>query len=172
MTALPNASVFQVAQLMATHRKSCVVICDQETQETRFLEETGFLKPVGIITERDIVKFKIQGLDIVQTSAATVMSCPLHPTQLNFTLWQVHQLMQQYGIRRLVVVDEAGYLAGIVTQSSLLQLLEPAQMYATVELLEHIIAEKTQQLQQMNEQMQQAEAQLREVNEYSGLLFV
>ncbi|MFB2978146.1 CBS domain-containing protein [Microseira sp. BLCC-F43] len=159
LTALPNVSVFQVAQLMATHGKSCVVICDRETQETRFL------KPVGIITERDIVKFKIQGLDLVQTSVATVMSYPLHPTQINFTLWQVHQLMQQYGIRRLVVVDEAGYLAGIVTQSSLLQLLEPAQMYANVELLEHIIAEKTQQLQQMNEQMQQAEAHLGEVNE-------
>lgn len=157
LTASPNASVFQVAQLMATHRKSCVIICEQET---------GFLKlPVGIITERDIVKFKIQQLDLMQTSAATVMSCPLHPTQLNFTLWHTHQLMQQYNIRRLVVVDPAGYLAGIVTQSSLLQVLEPAEMYATVELLEHVIAEKTQQLQQMNQQMQQAEAQLREVNE-------
>ena len=157
ITASVNASVFQVAQLMATHGKSCVVICAQET---------GFLrKPVGIITERDIVKFKIQGLDLCQTSAETVMSCPLLPTQLNFTLWHTHQLMQQYNIRRLVVVDEAGYLAGIVTQTSLLQLLEPTEMYATVEILEHVIAEKTQQLQQMNEQMQQAEAHLREVNE-------
>lgn len=156
LTVLPNASVFQVAQLMATHRKSCVVIC---------APETGFLKPLGIITERDIVKFQIQQLDLVQTSAATVMSCPLQPTQHNFTLWHAHQLMQQYKIRRLVVVDEAGYLAGIVTQTSLLQILEPAEMYATVEILEHVIAEKTQQLQQMNQQMQQAQIQLRQVNE-------
>jgi signal transduction histidine kinase len=156
LTASYDVSVFQVAQLMATHRKSCVVIC---------APETGFLKPVGIITERDIVKFKIQQLDLFQTAAETVMSCPLQPTQINFTLWHAHQLMQKYNIRRLVVVDEAGYLAGIVTQSNLLQILEPAEMYATVEILEHVIAEKTQQLQQMNQEMQQAEIQLREVNE-------
>jgi two-component system, NtrC family, sensor kinase len=42
-----------------------------------------------------------------------------------------------------------------VTQSSLLQVLDPLEMYATVELLQQTITEKTQKLMQMNQQMQQ-----------------
>ncbi|GET41125.1 CBS domain-containing protein [Microseira wollei] len=159
-TATPETSVFDVAQLMATQRRSCVAIC---TQETRFLE--GFLKPVGIITERDIVKFAAQNIDLAQTKAETVMTSPLLPVGSDATLWEANQKMQQHRIRRLVVVDQAGYLVGIVTQTNLLQALDPAQMYATVELLQQTIGEKTRTLQQMNEQMQQAEAQLRQVNE-------
>jgi signal transduction histidine kinase/CBS domain-containing protein len=162
-TATPETSVFDVAQLMARERRSCVAIC---TQETRFLRETGFLKiPVGIITERDIVKFAAQNIDLAQTKAEAVMTSPLLPVGSDATLWEANQKMQQHRIRRLVVVDRAGYLAGIVTQTNLLQALDPAQMYATVELLQQTIAEKTRTLQQMNEQMQQAEAQLRQVNE-------
>ncbi|HAZ44619.1 MAG TPA: histidine kinase [Cyanobacteria bacterium UBA11369] len=156
-TATPETSVFDVAQLMATQRRSCVAICTQET---------GFLKiPVGIITERDVVKFAAQNIDLAQTKAEAVMTSPLLPVRSDATLWEANQKMQQHRIRRLVVIDEGGYLAGIITQTNLLQALDPAQMYATVELLQQTIAEKTRTLQQMNEQMQQAEAQLRRANE-------
>lgn len=156
-TATTETLAFDVAQLMAAQSRSCVVICTQET---------GFLKiPVGIITERDIVKFAAQDIDLAQTTAETLMTCPLLSVQSDATLWEANQKMQQHRIRRLAVVDRGGYLVGIVTQTNLLQALDPAQMYATVELLQQTIAEKTRTLQQMNEQMQLAEAQLRQVNE-------
>ena len=156
-TATPETSAFNVAQLMAAQRRSCVVICTQET---------GFLQiPIGIITERDILKFAAQNIDLAQTKAETVMTSPLLAVPSDATLWEANQRMQQHRIRRLVVVDEGGYLAGIVTQTNLLQALDPAQIYATVKLLQQTIAEKTLSLQQMNEQMQRAEAQLRLVNE-------
>lgn len=155
-TATTETSVFDVTELMAAQRRSCAVICTQDT---------GFVKPVGIITERDIVNFAAQNIDFAHTNAETVMTSPLLPVQSDATLWEANQKMQQHRIRRLVVVDSAGYLVGIVTQTNLFQALDPAQMYATVELLQQTIAEKTRTLQQMNEQMQQAEAQLRQVNE-------
>jgi CBS domain-containing protein len=162
-TATPETSVFDVTQLMATQRRSCMVIC---TPETGFLQETRFPKiPVGIITEQDIVKFAAQNIDLPQTKAETAINSPLLPVQSDATLWEANQKMQQHRIRRLVVVDRAGNLTGIVTQTNLLPALDPAQMYATVELLQQTIAEQTRTLQQMNEQMQQAEAQLRQVNE-------
>lgn len=156
-TATPETSAFDVAQLMATQRKSCVVICTQGKEYLKL--------PLGIVTERDIIKFAAENIDLAQTKVESVMTCPLLPVPSDATLWEAHQKMQQHRIRRLVVVDRGGYLAGIVTQTNLLQALDPAQMYAAVELLQQTIAEKTQTLRQMNEQMQRAEAQLRQVNE-------
>lgn len=155
-TSPTTASVFEVAQQMSSNRKSCVVIC-QPLEAGKALSDAPKLpqKPMGIITERDIVKFTSAGLDLVHTLAADVMSCPLLPAPLNFSLWQANHMMQQHGIRRLVVVNDSGYLAGIVTQSTLLQALNPVEMCATVELLQQTITEKTQELRQANERMQQ-----------------
>ena len=115
--AVPTVSVLQIAQLMAAHRVSCVVI----TQTN----EKGQTVPLGIITERDIVQFCILELDLEQTQAETVMSTPLSPITPQDSLWASHQKMQLFRLRRLVVVNEAGNLAGIVTQTSILQVLEP-----------------------------------------------
>lgn len=154
VTAPANASVFQVAQLMAKHRKSCVVICPAPLDAPESMTERPG-KPIGIITERDLVKYTSQELDLHQTTAETVMSCPLLAVEIDATLWQAHQIMQEKQIRRLVVVNETGDLAGIITQSSLLHALDPVEMYATVEILQQTIAEKTQELKAVNEQMQQ-----------------
>lgn len=166
ITASTTASVFEVAQQMVTHRKSCVVICQAvEELKVRRLNVAGSnptnlqpatqLTPVGIITERDIVKFTSLGLNFVRTPAEAVMSRPLLPIQPNDTLWQANQLMQEHEIRRLVVVDQAGYLAGIITQSSILQALDPVELYTTIELLHQTITDKTQELRQANTQLQQ-----------------
>lgn len=181
-----EVSVFEVAQQMATHRKSCIVICEQgtpysswsvergeETEENLLLERkfevntaNQLQKPIGIITERDIVKFKAKGLDLAQTQAAAVMSSPLVLAQLNFTLWQANQIMQQHSIRRLVVVDDRGYLAGIITQSTLLQALDPVEMYSTVQILQQTITETTQELKQQVAQRKQVEEALRDAKKY------
>ncbi|WP_339384314.1 CBS domain-containing protein [Microcoleus sp. LEGE 07076] len=134
IVASTKTSVLEVAKQMATRRKNCIVICNQGDNTNQ--------KPVGIITERDIVKFQAAGLDFVGTTAAAAMSFPLIPLQAKATLWQAHQLMQQHCIRRLVVLDEAGYLAGIVTQSTLLQVLDPVEMHENVELLQETVAER------------------------------
>ncbi|HAA28345.1 MAG TPA: histidine kinase [Cyanobacteria bacterium UBA8553] len=171
MTAPTTASVFEVAQQMATLRKSCVVIC-QESNKEQPTTDNGQQKPVGMITERDIVKFAASGLDLVNTGAEAVMSCPLLPVDINATLWEAHRMMEQHRIRRLVVVDETGHLAGLVTQSTLLYALDPVEMYTTVELLHQTITEKTQELRKVNHQMQvevtqrqQAEEKLRQAKE-------
>lgn len=163
MTASKNLSVFEVTQQMTIHRKSCIVIGETNND--------GKIIPLGIITERDIVKFKLSQRDLHQTQAEKVMSSPLLPAKLDFTLWQAHQIMQDNNIRRLVVVDQKGYLAGILTQTSILHALDPVEMYTTVQILQQSINEKTEQLIAVNSQMQQevkqrtlVEEKLRDVN--------
>ncbi len=145
--AVSIASVLQIAQLMADHRVSCVVI----TQTN----EEGQTVPLGIITERDIVQFCILELDLEQTQAKTVMSTPLSPITPQDSLWASHQKMQRLHIRRLVVVNEAGNLVGIVTQTSILQILEPVEMYSTIEALQELIQEQTTTLAQTNQKLEQ-----------------
>ncbi|HLO50532.1 MAG TPA: CBS domain-containing protein [Kamptonema sp.] len=171
ITAPTNASVLEVAQQMATNRKSCIVICPSSGYHQTIVDDNP-IKPVGIITERDIVRFTASGLDLGNIYAEDVMSSPLVPVPLNATLWYTNQMMQKHRIRRLVVVDERGYLAGIVTISTLLYALDPVEIYATVEILQQTITEKTQELRTLNEQMQeaagqrqQAEDKLRQANE-------
>ncbi|MDB9512435.1 CBS domain-containing protein [Kamptonema animale CS-326] len=171
ITAPANASVFEVAQQMATNRKSCVVIC-QSCGYSEAIANGKPLKPIGIITEKDLVKFTATGLDIAQIPAEKLMSSPLLPVQLNTNLWHTHEMMERHEIRRLVVVDTDGYLVGIVTQSTLLYAIDPIEMYATVEILQQTIAEKTQELRTVNDKMQQeatqrqqAEEKLRQLNE-------
>ena len=146
IVASTSTSVLEAAKQMRTQRKSCIVICTDSDKKHQ--------KPVGIITESDIVKFQASGLDFARTPVTAAMSFPLIPLQVKATLWEAHQFMQQHRIRRLVVVDEGGYLAGIVTQSTLLQALDPIEMQANVELLQEKVAENIQELKKVNEQLQ------------------
>lgn len=120
-----TVGVRQIAQKIDSNRVSCVVIVDAET------------RPVGIITERDIVQFQALALDLDQTQAQTVMSTPLLPIHPQDSLWDTHQQMNQRRVRRFVVCTADGELAGLITQSSLLQALNPAEVLQMIELLQH-----------------------------------
>jgi signal transduction histidine kinase len=159
MTAPTTATVWEISEMMASKRKSCIVICSPSDDIAKLQ------KPEGIITERDIVKFAANGIDISLTTTAEVMSCPLLPVKLSATLWEAHDIMQHHKIRRLVVVDDAGYLAGIITQSTLLEAINPLEMHATVELLQQTITEKTQELTKANRRMEQEVLQRKKAEE-------
>lgn len=126
-----TASVSIVAKLMAQHRVSCVVI-------TQDIETDGEMRsyPVGIITERDIVQYKVIRLNMTETSAGEVMSTPLFLLQPEDTLLTAYQEMQNRRVRRLVVTWDWGKEIGIVTQTSLLRCLDPIEIYGVEEALE------------------------------------
>lgn len=157
MQNAPTATVREITQQMATHHKSCVVIT-----ETR---NSGEIIPIGIITERDIVKLRLRGLDLSSIQGQQVMSSPLLPIRVNDSLLLANELMKRQGIRRLVVVDEEGRLAGIITQSTILAAIDPLEMYATIEIVRQEAEERTTQLSQVNEQLQQEIEQLQEASQ-------
>ncbi|MCG9890264.1 MAG: EAL domain-containing protein [Thermosynechococcaceae cyanobacterium MS004] len=128
--ASPLDSILKVAALMTEHQVSSVVI----VQGTENASSSPI--PLGLITERDLVQFQALSLIPESIVAETVMSTPLFTIHLEDTLWNVHQLMLQRFISRLVVVGEQGELLGIVTQTSLLKVLDPKELYALTEVLE------------------------------------
>ena len=129
----PKDSIRHVARLMAEHKVSCVAICES-------IPEADSVHPLGIITERDIVQFQNLDLDLGQP-ARDVMSAPLFLVSPDDTLWEVHQQMQQHRVRRLLVGGTQGELMGIITQTSLLQVFDPGEMYGVIESLQQQVCQ-------------------------------
>lgn len=124
-----RARVIKIAQLMTQYRVSCIVI----------VEENSPLNPVGIVTEKDIVQLQALHVNMKATDATTVMSYPLFSLRPETSLWEAHKQMQKQRIQRLVVTNNKGELVGIVTQTSLLQILSPLEMYQSIEILQYKI---------------------------------
>ncbi|MBE9039391.1 CBS domain-containing protein [Oscillatoriales cyanobacterium LEGE 11467] len=128
-----SSSMLSIARLMAEHRVSCVVIVEADAEP--------FALPAGIVTERDIVQFQALGLNLSHTPAEAVMSSPLFLLSPEDSLWTAHREMQKRRVRRLVVSWNWGSGLGIVTQTSLLRIFDPMEMYGVVETLQRTVDE-------------------------------
>lgn len=126
-----NSSVFDLACLMADNRVSCVVIVEEHVGDISL--------PVGIVTERDIVQFQALGVKMAEIEADEVMSTPLFLLTPSDSLWMAHQEMQRRHVRRLVVSWNWGMGLGIVTQTSLLRIFDPMEMYGVIDTLQRTV---------------------------------
>jgi PAS domain S-box-containing protein len=160
--ATPTTTILEIAQMMVDCQIGSIVIVDGDEP----------LRPVGIITERDIVQFQAFELELDQLLAPAVMSSPLFCLQPTDSLWAAQQIMQAKNIRRLVITNERGELAGILTQSNLLQLLDPLEMLYMVESLQSQSIDRAIELERLNGELQaevaireQVEAQLRRASQ-------
>lgn len=154
--AVPETSVLEVACQMAEHHVSSVVIVQPN--------ESSGLIPVGMMTERDIVQFQGLELNLSQLTAAMVMSTPIFTVQAETPVSQAQALMQQHRLSRLVVTQPTGELCGIVTQTSLLQVLNPVEMYQIITSLEekvHRLEQEKIDLLKVNNRVLEREVQQR-----------
>ncbi|GAB4202561.1 MAG: hypothetical protein Fur006_56200 [Coleofasciculaceae cyanobacterium] len=193
-----NSSVLHLAKLMTEYQVSCVVITEQRKRDTEdwgtqsshavelrdiengHKEENSLscipnaqtLIPVGIVTERDIVQFQALELDLSRMIARDVMSTPLFCLRPSDSLWHAHEEMHRHHVRRLIITGNAGELVGIVSQTSLLQVLNPADMYGVIEVLQQVVEERTAELKNTNQRLrheigerQRAELALQEAHD-------
>ncbi|MEE3717240.1 PAS domain S-box protein [Tumidithrix elongata RA019] len=128
ISAEPTDPILTLTQLMSKHRVSSVVIVETREGEDLF--------PIGVVTEHDIVQLLALGLDFEQIYAQTVMSAPVFSVRSDTSLWEVRALMQERQINRIVVTDVEGRLEGIVTQTNLLDALNPLEICDLVATLE------------------------------------
>lgn len=78
-------------------------------------------KPVGILTERDILKRACpQELCTRKVSVGEIMSQPLITVEANARLGEAALLMTERNVRRLLVVEK-GKVIGIVTQRDIMR---------------------------------------------------
>ncbi|HEY9824382.1 MAG TPA: CBS domain-containing protein [Stenomitos sp.] len=138
-----SSTILDLVQLMAEHRVSCVVITQQSEDDNE--------QPIGIVTERDVVQFQAFQIDLGKTQAQTVMSTPLFLLSPEDSLWTAHQEMQRRHVGRLVVSWNWGQGLGIVTQTSLLRVFDPMEMYCVIENLQQTIRQLEAERKSVND---------------------
>ncbi len=110
----PETTALVVAQTMRRDHVGALVVVDA-------LDKT---RPVGIVTDRDLVlELMAEGLGAAVFTAGDIMSVDLVLAHPDMDAMDAAQLMSTHGLRRLVITDEAGRLAGIVTLEDVLDLL-------------------------------------------------
>jgi len=113
----PQASVRQALAMMAAHAISGVVVIDGQL-------------PVGIFTERDAVGLIASGTDLATLPLSAVMSSPVLTTSRCVAPRKAFDQMRDHAVRRLVVVNEQGFPAGVLTQTDLSRVLDRQEEFA------------------------------------------
>ncbi|MGB3189831.1 MAG: CBS domain-containing protein [Limnoraphis sp.] len=132
VTAPAITSLLSLAQMMSAHQASCVVIYQSSRKKQ--------LNPIGIVTAFDIVQAQYLELDLSRITAETVIAgSSFFSLKSGDSLWVAHQEMQQQQVQRLIVCGEQGELIGIITQMSLLRMLDPTEMYRVVRNLQQSV---------------------------------
>ncbi|MDA0178919.1 CBS domain-containing protein [Solirubrobacter phytolaccae] len=106
ITAAPDTSVREIAQLMRTHNVGSVVLVAVDG------------RPVGFITDRDIVLSVVAQGRSLDDRAAVHASSPVIRAEPDMEVEEATQRMVRHGVRRLVVV-EGGAALGVVTLDDL-----------------------------------------------------
>jgi len=108
MTVARTDAVQKAVVQMADHNISCVIVTENN-------------HPVGIITERDLVK-RILGAkkDPAKVAAGDVMTPNLITISADSSLYDAMELIEGMHIRRLPVVDRTG-IVGLVTLSDVVR---------------------------------------------------
>ena len=131
-----GSTVTEVAKLMRYHHVGDVVIVDSNG---------GKAKPIGILTDRDIV-IELIACDVALDTVAAmdVMSYELVTAREADSIWDTLQLMRAKGIRRVPVVNDAGELEGILSIDDLLELFaEELNLLAKVPFREQLVESTT-----------------------------
>jgi len=108
ITVYEDETVKKVASLMEKHNIGCVIVNSKSE------------KPIGIITERDlVVRVMAKDLRPSEVTAKEIMSTPLKKVDPEETVSEAARIMSRENVRRLVVIYK-GQLVGIVSSKDIL----------------------------------------------------
>jgi CBS domain-containing protein len=118
VTAPRDTTILEAARTMRRQHVGNVIVVD---------EVDGGKRPVGIVTDRDIVVEVVSAaLDASLVKLGDLVLQPLVTVEESAPYAEAARLMSAKGVRRLPVVDTAGRLVGIVTHDDLVhQLVVP-----------------------------------------------
>lgn len=142
VTTSMDARPVEVATTMRNNRYSCMVVTDNNI-------------PVGIVTERDIVRAFINlseektGADL---SMQQLVTKEVISVDEDTSLFDAMVLIESRKIRHLPVVDKNGNLTGLVTYSDLVR-NHQRTMNQHIQIVEKEVKERTRQLTEANDKL-------------------
>ncbi len=144
--ATPSTTFKVLVRLIEENRVSAIPIVDPQG------------RPVGIVSESDLLlKERRSELELEAGSplhlwrrrqerakaegvvAADLMTSPVVSVGAESTIAQAARVMQERNVRRLVVVDQRGNIAGVVSRSDLLQVFLRTDQDLRIELVQRLV---------------------------------
>jgi CBS domain-containing protein len=110
ITCSPTGTFLQIQQLMVDNNISRVVVVDENN------------KPVGIITQKDIINFLVADKSkrgIEEIKAEEAMSKKLITAKRKTSIAEIAETMAKKDISSIIIVDDSGKLDGIVTKTDI-----------------------------------------------------
>ena len=143
VVAYPRTRVLEVVRSMRDQNLPCLVIIEDH-------------KPVGIVTERDLVdtlaKILETDIPLLHTQVDELMSSPPITIKENATLFEALVISRSHKIRHLPVVDSNDEFVGLITQSNLVN----AHFHIIerqTEILEKNVQKRTAELTAANQEL-------------------
>src|SRR3972149_1756506 len=105
VVALPATSVHEGARLLREHHVGALVVIDSRQNS----------RPLGIVTDRDmVVEVLAMGIDPAKLPVGQLLSGNVVSVNASEGVLETIRLMQSEGVRRVVVLDNAGAISGIL----------------------------------------------------------
>lgn len=146
--ASQEATLLEIARIMVENEISSVAIAQQGVGVGEIVY------PVGIITERDIVRFQALRVNFNEVKAQTVINTPLYCLHENDSLWKAYLEMQQRNLQQLIVLGDEDELVGVVTRSNLLQVFDAGETALPTTSLKQDSEEKIARLKWVSQELQ------------------
>jgi CBS domain-containing protein len=109
---MPDTNLQEVARLMV----------ERNCGEIPVVENRQSMKPVGVVTDRDICcRTVAEGKNPLEMTAGDCMSGPCVTVTPEMSVEDCCRVMEENKIRRVPVVDENGACCGIVAQADIAQ---------------------------------------------------
>jgi len=138
----PGNPLLQAIDLMVSQRVSCILVTENNI-------------PVGIITERDLVKVlhNPQAHQNLQNiSVAEVMTSPITTLKENDSFYEAIVVSRAEKVRHLPVINASNELVGLITHTDLTNAyVHIIELQA--EQIENSVAEKTRDLAEKNQEL-------------------
>lgn len=109
----PDATALDAAKFMRDMGVGCVIVVEAKGD-----------KPIGIVTDRDIMsKVIVEEKDPKTVKLKDIMTSPAVTISEDKHIFDVTKLMSVHGVRRFPVVDKDGKLIGVLALDDILILL-------------------------------------------------
>ena len=134
----PSVSVFDAMKLMNERRISSLLI-----EQNRL--------PLGIITERDLLRLIRSEKDLQTIALQEVMSSPVKTVYADVSSHEAAKILTQNKLRRLVVTNSGGECIGIITETDMVKGLRTSY----TDHLKTVIQQQDRQLEKVKQQMEE-----------------
>jgi len=107
ISVAPDCLLKDAVAMMRQHNISFLIIAENR-------------KPVGVLSERDIVRLACKHTDPAQLCIRDVMTSPVITVAETINVFQAYDTLSTKKIRHIVVVDASGLITGLATLSNIL----------------------------------------------------